>query len=165
MATCKFWKNTWSGWYCAANGQEESVSSSHVDKYCHGWQADFKYCPIYERATGSSGGGCFITTACVAALGCPDDGYELECMRHFRDSWLKYRPTGLEEIHHYYLIAPQIVEEIDKCKEKSNIYVEIYNRYIQPCVEMVSKEDFEKAYSLYTSMVNSLERRFLGKDH
>ena len=104
MATCKFFKPGWNN-YCTAKGRDERVPASHVKTYCDGWSANHEKCPAYKAA--SSGSICFITTACVTSLGCPDDGYELTAFRKFRDKWLKLQPNGVSVIEKYYAVAPQ----------------------------------------------------------
>ena len=57
---------------------------------------------------------CFITTATLKSTKGVDDGYELTTFRSFRDGWLKQNYPHL--IDEYYLIAPQIVDNIDALK-------------------------------------------------
>ncbi len=56
--------------------------------------------------------GCFLTTAAVGMLGLPDDCWELEQLRSFRDGWLEQQSGGAEQIADYYERAPAIADKL-----------------------------------------------------
>jgi hypothetical protein len=103
---------------------------------------------------------CFITTATVIALGKDNSCYELNTMRFFRDNWVSKRKFGERIIKRYYRIAPKIVNSINAMPDKNNIYNEIYNKYIYPCVKFIEKEKYFKAFKLYSKMVNKLNKQY-----
>jgi len=105
--------------------------------------------------------GCFITTATCETLGKPDNCYELNLFRNFRDSWLINQPDGKALIEEYYEVAPQIVRSINQQKESKQIYDSIWNKYLSDCIAMIEKEDYLSCKRKYVAMVRNLESKFL----
>lgn len=99
----------------------------------------------------SDDGGCFLTTACVKAKGLPDDCEELTILRGYRDTYLKNRTGGEDDIRHYYEIAPEIVRRIDRMENAKEIWDMVYTQMILPCVGMIRQDRMEEAYELYKS--------------
>lgn len=97
----------------------------------------------------SSDDGCFVTTACVKSRGLPDDCEELTVLRSFRDTWVKDRPGGGEDIRRYYAEAPGIVSRINARKDAGRLWDTVYEEMVLPCVEMIRNGDREGAYRLY----------------
>lgn len=104
---------------------------------------------------------CYITTAVCKSLGRPDDCYELNTLRDYRDSYLLSTDEGKEMVQEYYNIAPTIVKRIDKKKESDKIYEEIWKTYLSPCITMIENGENEKCRDLYSSMVRKLEAQYL----
>lgn len=140
--------------YCHKKG--DYINSDVYDRYCKNY--DYDECPIYRNE--SSHGGCYLTSACVSSKGLPDDCYELETLRHYRDNWLKKTSEGLLVIAEYYAIAPKIVEEIDKKDNKEAIYDDIYENMVIPCVKYIEEEKFQEALELYRNMTLKLRTEY-----
>ena len=104
---------------------------------------------------------CYITTAVCRSLGRPDDCYELNTLRDYRDSYLLSTDEGREIVQEYYNIAPTIVKRIDKKAEADEIYENIWKTYLSPCITMIENGENEKCRDLYSSMVRKLEARYL----
>lgn len=104
---------------------------------------------------------CYITTAVCRSLGRPDDCYELNTLRYYRDSYLLSTDEGREIVQEYYNIAPTIVKRIDKKAEADEIYENIWKTYLSPCITMIENGENEKCRDLYSSMVRKLEARYL----
>ena len=157
--SCPFYKFESNGWfggdyYCIK--QKKAVSSDIYYKYCRDY--DYKDCPIYKH--NSSSGGCFLTSACTATRNLPDDCRELTVLREFRDNWLKSQPNGVCLISHYYEIAPKIVEAIDKREDRIEIWNEVYQKQVLPCVNLIGEERYLEALEIYQKMTEELERRY-----
>ena len=153
--SCPFYKFESSGWfggdyYCIK--QEKTIDSDTYYKYCRNY--DYSDCPIYKHQSSSSG--CFLTSACVSAKGLPDDCYELQTLRNYRDNWLTKAEGGLAAISHYYIVAPKIVAAIDKLAERNEIYEIIYDKMIKPCVEFIEQKKYQDAFELYRNMTLQL---------
>lgn len=104
---------------------------------------------------------CYITTAVCGSLGRPDDCYELNTLRHYRDSYLLSTKEGREMVEEYYNIAPTIVKRIDNSEDSDRIYKDIWNTYLSPCISMIENGENEKCSELYSCMVRKLEAQYL----
>lgn len=103
---------------------------------------------------------CFITTAVCQSLGKPDHCRELTAFRSFRDEWLAMQPGGLGLINQYYLLAPLIVNEIDRKKEAPAIYNEIWQTYLSRCLAQYQNGQLKECLHTYETMFYSLSGRF-----
>ena len=156
---CKYYKSNLFNDYCTSRGKDEKVTYAHTRTYCQdsSW---FEKCPAYKEASSSE---CFITTACITALGCQDDGYELTVLRSFRDGWLKFQPGGEDAVRSYYQMAPKIVETINASPDSAEVYEGIFRDFIQHCVNYVEAGENETALHLYKKMVETLAERYLER--
>lgn len=105
-------------------------------------------------------GGCYITTAICQQNGKPDNCYELQMFRRFRDEWLEKQPDGKNLIQEYYQTAPGIVEAIDKQPNSFAIYKNIENTYLKPCLKYIEEGRLEQCKSLYSEMVRKYQEYF-----
>lgn len=103
---------------------------------------------------------CYITTAVCETFGKPDDCYELEQFRRFRDGYLAASPEGEELVRHYYDIAPSIVKHIGRSGNSREIYKEIWDSYLSPCLEMIETGQNEACVNHYACMVETLEKQY-----
>lgn len=104
---------------------------------------------------------CYITTAVCQSLGRPDDCYELNTLRSYRDNYLLSTEEGRMLVDEYYNIAPTIVKRIDRQPDSDTIYRDIWNTYLSPCIAMIENGENEKCRELYSSMVRKLEAQYL----
>lgn len=107
------------------------------------------------------GGGCYITTATIKYLNKPDDCYELNKFREFRDEWLSKQLYGQELIEQYYKIAPTIVELIEEDPNKERVYNEIWTKYLCKCLELLEKKQNSECLRVYTGMIRHLEKEVM----
>lgn len=105
--------------------------------------------------------GCYITTAVCGSFGKPDDCYELTMFRDFRDSWLRQQKDGKALISEYYATAPRIVAVIDRLSEAKEIYRDIWNNYLSPCLSHIENKEYTQCKDLYMKMVRNLKFRYL----
>ena len=105
-------------------------------------------------------GNCYLTTSCMKYLkdNFDDNCYELSILRNFRDKYVSQ-----EDIEHYYKVAPKIVEAIDNSEYKDKIYNDIYKYIIEPCIQFIEKQEYQKAYDRYKISSMVLEKNFLAK--
>ncbi len=104
---------------------------------------------------------CYITTAVCRSLEKPDDCYELNLLRDYRDHYLMRTEGGPDIVKAYYNIAPTIVKRIDREENASEIYKGIWEDYLNPCVHLIEEEKKEECRELYSDMVRSLEKKYL----
>ena len=107
----------------------------------------------------ASDDGCFITTACVKAKGLPDDCYELETLRKFREEYVRVLPEGKSLISKYYEVAPKIVKMLEKDRGRKRIYDSLFEKIRLACMYIEKKEN-EKAFKVYCSSVRKLSHHF-----
>jgi hypothetical protein len=110
-----------------------------------------------KKVGGSSGCSCpcFLTTACVAARGLPDDCEELTVLRDFRDSYLMQTAERREMVSHYYDVAPAIVLRLQISEDAPAQWERIY-QLIRSCVRMIKERRFDQALQVYKRMVEQL---------
>lgn len=92
--------------------------------------------------------GCFLTTAACAAVGLPDDCWELRQLRRFRDGWLAARPEGPAQIAAYYRAAPAIAARLSRAEG-----IALYRRVILPCALLIRAGFMESAHHRYAAMM------------
>lgn len=118
----------------------------------------------FKKPSLSDGGflsGCFITTAACEYFGKADDCYELTLLRQFRDGWLAIQPGGENLIKEYYKVAPLIVDRLNSNERRDEIYREIWNCYILPCIQFIEQNAYESCRKLYEEMVQKLQQTIL----
>lgn len=115
----------------------------------------------YSRGQTTKGGGsfCFITTAVCDYYGKPDDCTELTILRNYRDTWLRNQPDGEHIIAEYYNKAPLLVSLLKSSEYYEQYCQLLWKEYIQVCLKLINKGDFEECKNLYHKMVEFLEVR------
>lgn len=107
---------------------------------------------------------CYITTAVCESLGKPDDCYELNLLREYRDQYLLKQPEGEALVREYYDIAPTIVKRMEREAEHMQLYQEIWHQYLLPCIRLIEEGRQEECQSVYEEMVNVLGRRYFYRN-
>lgn len=134
----------------------------HDQEYYRGHECS-DYAPEWYGSGGSDSalgntGGCFLTGACTAHLGLPDNCTELTELRVFRDKVLRQTAEGRLLIDEYYRIAPGIVRRIENDPRKDAVYDEIY-QVLRSCLDAIHRGNDEQAVETYQSMVLALSGR------
>ncbi len=106
--------------------------------------------------TSSSGSGCYITSACMEYFQdeFDDNCHELTVLRWFRDNFV-----SKEDVDLYYSVAPTIVENINSIEDNEEIYNYIYEN-VETCVKAIENGDYAFAYTMYKSIVLTLNEQF-----
>ena len=141
-----------------SNFSTRSEAQKYVDERCTGFFADSRN--DYEI---KDDGGCYLTTVTVDYLGFKDNCDQLNTLRYFRDTYLNSTTEGQRDIHHYYSIAPQIVEKINTSNKKDKIINNIYNNLILPCIDLINQKKYKQTHELYKSYTLNLEKELLDK--
>jgi len=102
---------------------------------------------------------CFITTACVKYYGLRDDCYELQTLRHFRDTYLLKSDKGKRMVSKYYQVAPAIVKCLEADKMRKVLFAEILLQIKSAC-NAIENRNFEKATTIYKSTIANLYHKF-----
>ena len=128
----------------------------------HGLKPEKYYKDQPGSGSGSGTEGCYITTACVAAKGLPDNCEELELLRSFRDNYLMKSLEGIKDIDSYYRNAPKVVTSINALPNANEIWNRVYSEMVVPCVEMIKSDKLSETYALYKKCVKELADKYLG---
>lgn len=104
---------------------------------------------------------CYITTAVCQNQNKPDDCYELTTLRRYRDHYLMQTEQGKAIVDEYYNVAPGLVMMIDMQENKEQIYHNIYEEYLMPCIHHIEEKRNEECCDLYMQMVNNLKKTYL----
>lgn len=148
-----------SNYECRSSQKSFTSSDSIYSTYCSN-QYNYDKCPYFKPVEEKKD--CYLTCACVDALGKADNCEELTLLRKFRDEWLVDQPDGQAEIQQYYTIAPKIVEGILKLPNSTEIFHQIYDTMVIPCVNAIKRNAPETAHQLYRSISLQLEKEYLG---
>lgn len=113
-------------------------------------------CKRWSESSDVSHSGCFLTSACCAYKGLPDDCDQLQALRRFRDTYLAQKEYGDEMIQLYYKEAPRIVARIDQSEERDQIYEELFKQ-IARIVSFIEAGKTEEAVAFYMLMCYRLK--------
>lgn len=147
------------------------VASGRVGKaidegICAVWSEHFKNAHIQAASIADIDGGfkrklCYVTTATCLALNLGTDCEELKLLKAYRDDVLMKSDAGRAIVSQYYNIAPTIVKRIDSLQEAKEIYVNLYQEYIEKCIACLKDKETERCLSVYSEMVEKLADRFV----
>ena len=149
-----WWNNHYA---CRKSGKD--VNEDTYYKYCRNY--DYDDCPIYKGKLPSDSGNCYLSTACIEAMNLPDDCYELNLLRQFRDNYVLATEEGKKDIAHYYAVAPVIVSKIKLARDSQETLSRIYSTLIIPCVNLIEAGKLSEAYTLYKEFSTELEKEYL----
>lgn len=119
--------------------------------------------PDYSARKGG-GGGCFITSACLAASPGPEAERVLETFRSFRDTYVLQQPDGYSLVFTYYQLAPRIVDSIERTGHAQEIYMDLNKSLVEKCYELIARRRLSEALGLYQKVFLDLQERFLAFD-
>lgn len=150
------------GMRCAATRDRVETGSALYSRYCHNYESGFSSCPHFKGEPVDSGG-CYLTSACVEAMGLADDCCELCTLRDFRDNWLARQDGGRAQIEEYYQIAPLIVEAIHAVPNCADVLHELYEAMVVPCMREIQAGRLENAREMYTTWMLRLKKDWMRK--
>jgi len=103
---------------------------------------------------------CHITKVVLYARGLPDDCYELNMLRKFRDEYLNKEGYS-DEVKDYYKNSTKYAECIErKAKSNPKLYDELYEKYIEPAVRAIEKNNMKKAHKILGEYLNLVKEEF-----
>ena len=114
-----------------------------------------------KGAKGIKTKGCYLTSACTEALQLPDNCYELQTLRKFRDDYVAKTPDGRKMIEEYYETAPEIVDAINATGNGNEILKGLYAE-INEIVRLIENEESEEAVLAYRNLTLSLKNKYLN---
>lgn len=145
----------------------QNTGKNFLERFLAIWKqhfpaANLKLAAFEEINAGFQKRYCYITTAVCESLGKPDECYELNLLRDYRDDYLSRQENGEELIRLYYDIAPTIVKRINRKPDSHEIYYDIWKTYLMPCIRFIEKGENEACRQLYTDMVYDLQNKYFS---
>lgn len=143
----------------------QAEAQSLADSICRKWSEKFKGNNIKSAdfttiSSGFKSKLCYVTTAVCRSLHKPENCYELELLREYRDNYLLH--NGEEAlVEKYYDIAPTIVKRIDKLENADEKYRYIWEKYLSPCVAAIENGRLEDCKESYVEMVENLQKQYM----
>jgi hypothetical protein len=138
------------------------IGDALADRIMMDWKerypkSEFKKANYEELASGFMRKGfCFITSAVCDSLNKPEDCYELERFREFRDHYLMNSEAGQKLVEEYYLTAPRIVSYLNLQMDSEERYRRIWNTFLQPCLMDIESGHKKRCRNRYVRMVREL---------
>lgn len=157
------------GWNNSGNWQDKGWSNSGGNWIDQGWNNSGNWqdngwsnSSSNWGDSGSGGGGCFITTACVEERGMSDDCHEMKILRKYRDILVEEDELFRNKVIEYYRKAPLIIQGIESCDNKSDVYNNLYEEMIKPCVKLLDAGKVSEAKELYLKYYELLSNKYLA---
>ncbi len=92
---------------------------------------------------------CYLTTAACDAVGLPDDCWELQTLRRFRDTVLPQLSDGNADIAHYYAEAPAALARLRQQPDAQTQLLKIYWQTILPCALLAKMGAHKRCHRRY----------------
>lgn len=97
---------------------------------------------------------CFISTACVEAVGLPDNASELMTLRQFRENHLVGTPTGNAILAEYREVSKEILSWISRQADKDRIFRDLFERLVLGSVALIRAGQMKLAVDHYRAIVS-----------
>lgn len=105
---------------------------------------------------------CYITTAICENLDKGLDCKELQMLKDYRDHYMEQTEEGRLLVEEYYDFAPTIVKRIQKEENYKEIYQNLYQEYLQPCIAHIEAAELELCKEKYQEMVELLKSKYIS---
>ena len=122
----------------------------------HSKDSDYSGSDSNSSSSSSSSDSCYVTTACVEAMGLSDNCFELQTLRNYRDTYLKNQPTGISDIKLYYKVAPLIVKRIHELPNSREFLINTFRTLVSPCVNLIVSGKLDEARKHYKRSIQYL---------
>ena len=104
---------------------------------------------------------CFLTTACVHHKKLADDCTELNTLRDLRDNFMANSEEGRQIICEYGEIGPRLIQNINNCENKAEIYDYMYDHLVIPSVDLINQGRKQEAVDYYEVFVKEMKSKYL----
>ena len=124
----------------------------------------FIYVYFYKKDLSLKGvqtGDCHITTVVCYGIGLPDDCYELNQLRRFRDEYLNKEGYS-KEVEDYYLNSIFYARQIEKrAKSDPGLYKMLFHKYINPAVKQIEQNNMKEAHFILRKYLIYIKESFI----
>lgn len=134
-----------------------------MSKVCY--DCDYPYVPDSTEVCPNCGAdnGCFITTAVCKYMNKPDDTWELQALRAFRERKMLESPESRALLGRYEEVAPEVVAWIARHQDKAAVHAMLLEEFIIPSAENAKAGRDLEARRLYVTMMNWLMSEVSGE--
>jgi hypothetical protein len=109
---------------------------------------------------GDSGGSCcYVTTACLDAMGLPRDSLELRAMKVLTNNHILRSFSGKRDYVTYQRKGPKIVQAIESREDAQSIWRSIYDQLKNVTASILSN-NYEEGHQQYKELILGLEKQF-----
>lgn len=109
----------------------------------------------------STGGGCFLTSACLKEIGKDERCFELVELERFAQQHVATSKEGKEMLKLYYGLAPMVVEQINASPNRVQIWRKMYDDLVVPTLTLIEEKQFEDAKKFYSSYSYAIYRSMI----
>ncbi len=107
------------------------------------------------------GGGCYITSACLDAMGLPRDSLELIAMKVLTKEHILKSFQGKRDYLSYGRKGPAIVQAIESRNDSHGIWKQVYEK-LKDITATILSNDYEKGHGQYKDLVLGLEEAYVN---
>ncbi|MCM1009082.1 MAG: hypothetical protein NC485_14435 [Ruminococcus flavefaciens] len=147
----------YNGYYGETYGGDGS--KSYYNGY-YGGSSSYYSGSDYSSNDDNSGGGCYISTACIKAKGFSDDCFELSILRKYRDKLVEEDTEIRRVVKEYYNAAPKLIAVINRQPDKQRIYEYIYDNLVVLSIKYLIEEDYQRAVAQYRKIYEELKKKY-----
>ncbi len=133
-------------------------SGLYTGKSVHQGDGETEY---YTREEADMGSCCFITTACLRALGKPQDSLEFRAMKVLTKEHILKSMQGKRDYVKYGKQAPRIVQAIEARPDSREIWGRVYGK-LGEISDLVFSDRREEGYQAYKNLVSELGSKTLA---
>lgn len=134
----------------------------NVKGYCS-WHRSYYYPgdSCSHQNPRESASDCYITTIICDKLGYDDNCQTLNTLRGFRDNVMQKNIAYAKLLFEYDMIGPVIADMIKQdITSDQELWIQFYNFYLLPVVNLLSADKYDEAISRYTEMINALKEYY-----
>ena len=91
-----------------------------------------------------------------------DDCHEMKILRKYRDILVEEDELFRNKVIEYYRKAPLIIQGIESCDNSSDVYNDLYEEMIKPCVKLLDAGKVSEAKELYLKYYELLSNKYLA---
>ena len=103
---------------------------------------------------------CYVTTACLDALGKPRDSPEMSAMKTLTKNYVLKSFSGKRDYIMYRRRGPAIAEAINSREDSQGIWKNVYER-LGDVTSSVLSSNYEMGHRLYKDLMLGLEKQFV----
>jgi hypothetical protein len=114
---------------------------------------DKKYLGLFGLS--EKGDDCFFATAAIKGIGKSRDCPELNCLREFRDNYMRQTSIGRLHVEEYYRIAPTLIRRLIRSTDSEAYWLQTYRELVLGTCASVNRGRNHEAAVYYRAKIAS----------